>query len=96
MVRSVSAVSPSSVGTTGGATVTISGVGFDETSTVTVGDTDCTDVMFVSRAELTCVVPALAAATGAQLLIMFVYCGYPSHVRAYICVCLDAGLCQHY
>ena len=65
VVRSVSDVSPASVGTTGGATITITGVGFNEDSTVTVDDSECTDVMFVSRAELTCTVPALSAGTGA-------------------------------
>lgn len=57
----VGAVSPSTVLTTGGKTITIRGTAFAPGTTVTIGDAPCTAVVVVSETELNCVVPAAAA-----------------------------------
>ena len=61
VTRSISTASPSLFGSAGGATVVVSGVGFDEDDySVAIGGEACVETTFVSNGEITCVAPALS------------------------------------
>ncbi len=59
----VDSISPTTSGTAGGPTLTITGSLFQSGATVLVGSTSCTPVTFVSATQLTCPIPARAAGT---------------------------------
>ena len=64
----VTSISPSSGPTTGGISVTISGTGFVNGATVTIGSVAATDVTFVSSTSITAITPAGTA--GAQNVVV--------------------------
>ncbi len=57
----LTSVSPSSVSTTGGTTITLTGAGFDAATTVTIDGLACTSAVVVTSTTLTCSTPTLSA-----------------------------------
>ncbi|MDA1004690.1 MAG: IPT/TIG domain-containing protein [Chloroflexi bacterium] len=64
----VKSVTPAKVSKEGGATLTISGTGFETGATVTVGGVAATGVKFVSASQITAVAPAGSAASQAVVV----------------------------
>lgn len=57
----ISSVTPSSGLEDGGTNITITGTGFQDTPTITIGGNSATAILFVSSVSLTCTVPAHVA-----------------------------------
>ena len=66
----ITMVSPSSAVNTGGGTITITGTGFQQGATITIGGVAATNVMFVSATQLTATIPAKAASCGAAAIVV--------------------------
>lgn len=65
----VSAVSPQTGASSGGNTVTVTGTGFVDVSSVTVGGQPCTSVVVASSTSLTCVVPSGTVGIAADVVV---------------------------
>lgn len=65
----VGGTSPAGGLSTGGTILTISGTGFVDGATVTVGGSSCTNVTFVSSTNITCVSPAGSPSTSADVTV---------------------------
>ena len=64
----LASISPSSAVNTGGVTITLTGTGFTEGATVTIGGQVCTSVVVISSTSITCVTPA--GTTGSASIIV--------------------------
>lgn len=63
----VTSILPVQGGAGGGYQLNVTGTGFSESSTVTVGDSLCTDSIFVSFSSITCTVPPTSALSDTQV-----------------------------
>ena len=66
----ITMVSPQSAVNTGGGTITITGTGFQQGATLTIGGVAATNVMVVSATQITATIPAKTASCGAAAIVV--------------------------